>query len=102
MRLGEWGLVDDVPCGEEPGGEEGSTTSGSAPDGPGAGLRPSRMAFAISAAFHFAYRIFSSFWPKLAAIANQKIINPQIPECLLLGRSSVLRGNLPQPETFSQ
>ena len=30
------------------------------PAGPGVGFRPSRNAFAISAAFHFAYRIFSS------------------------------------------
>ena len=30
------------------------------PGGPGVGLRPSRNALAISAAFHFAYLIFSS------------------------------------------
>ena len=49
--------VDGVPAEELPSGK-----SSSVPElaGPGVGLRPSRKAFAMSAAFHFEYLIFSS------------------------------------------
>lgn len=46
------------------GGDAGGVRLGSGrpePAGPGVGLRPSRKALAMSAAFHLAYRIFSSF-----------------------------------------
>lgn len=46
------------------GGDAGGVRLGSGrpePAGPGMGLRPSRKALAMSAAFHLAYRIFSSF-----------------------------------------
>lgn len=50
------------------GGEAGGVRSGSCcrpePAGPGVGFRPSRKALAMSAAFHFAYLIFSSLWVK--------------------------------------
>lgn len=38
-----------------------SSSSGSPPAGPGTGVRPSRKAFAMSAAFHLLYLILSRF-----------------------------------------
>lgn len=51
-----------VDCGEpdEVPAAGGDSNSSEPPAGPGVGLRPSRKALAISAAFHFAYFIFSS------------------------------------------
>ena len=55
------GGVVRVIDGDSAGGDSGGrATSSSEPAGPGVGLRPSRNALAMSAAFHFAYRIFSS------------------------------------------
>ena len=50
--------------GDDPVGTGGERRSGSIcdPAGPGVGLLPSRYAFAISAAFHFAYFILPSVY----------------------------------------
>jgi hypothetical protein len=71
MRLGCGGVWDDeggvswvvrTPACEdvEAGGVRATSCCASEPAGPGVGFRPSRKAFAISVAFHFAYLIFSN------------------------------------------
>ena len=90
-RLIAGGNGADGNCEDPEGGVVGGTaftsgrvTSGVAgesvatePGGPGVGLRPSRNALAISAAFHFAYLIFSSMalrsMPALSPSKTRKI-----------------------------